>query len=92
MEEIAIHWTVFVFHGQYWIIIGENRSILSNDVKQVYTAGLDSLVDVMIRVIGRNWSENTLEPGIPGLEELCTKQETLGLDFFFSHRVAAPRK
>ena len=54
MEEIAIHWTVFVFHGQYWIIIGENRSILSNDVKQVYTAGLDSLVDVMIRVIGRN--------------------------------------
>lgn len=33
MEQIAIHWTVFIFHGQYWIIIGEYRSILGNNVK-----------------------------------------------------------
>ena len=51
VEQVSIHWTVFVFHGQYWIIIGKYCSILSDNVKEVHTAGLNSLGDVIIGVV-----------------------------------------
>lgn len=51
VEQVTVHRTVFIFHGQYWIIIGEYCPILSDNVKQMNTAGLNSLGDVIVRIV-----------------------------------------
>ena len=70
VEKVAIHWAVLVFHWQYWVIIGEYGSILSDNIKQMYTACLDSLSNMVIRIIWWNWGQNTLKPSIACLKEL----------------------
>ena len=70
MEKVAIHWAVLVFHWQYWVIIGEYGSVLRNNIKQMYTACLDGLGNMVIRIIWWNWGQNTLKPSIACLKEL----------------------
>ena len=70
VEKVAIHWAVLVFHWQYWVIIGEYGSILSDNIKQVYTACLDGLGNMVIRIIWWNWGQNALKPSIACLKEL----------------------
>lgn len=70
VEKVAIHWAVLVFHWQYWVIIGEYGSILSDNIKQMYTACLDGLSNMVIRIIWWNWGQNTLKPSIACLKEL----------------------
>ena len=70
VEKVAIHWAVLVFHWQYWVIIWEYGSILSDNIKQVYTACLDGLGNMVIRIIWWNWGQNALKPSIACLKEL----------------------
>ena len=70
MKKVAVHWAVLVFHWQYWVIIGEYGSVLRNNIKQMYTACLDGLGNMVIRIIWWNWGQNTLKPSIACLKEL----------------------
>lgn len=56
--------------GQEWLLVGEDGTILGNDVEEVDAAGLDGLGDVEIGVVVRDGGLDGMQPGIPRLQEL----------------------
>lgn len=59
-------------HGrwQQGVLIREDGTVLSDDIKEVDPAGLNGFCDMEIRIIIRDGSQDGAKPSIPGLKKL----------------------